>query len=179
MSKLKLFFLALIYSITGFAQDSDSTFYKCATCSNALFLDSEIVREKKQIYIVNFNKTNNPFRNYDKEKDVHCSHCNRHIGYLHEDESLEIIHSNVHKNGKQYDCSFCKKPLLNESDLKKTTPNTYIFNHVNDEDITISNRSYILNNKQLHCSFCYDVIGKSKKKNKLIIFKKNIIKPHP
>lgn len=177
MLKLKLFFLAIIFTALGFAQDS--SYYACNTCSNALFLKSEIISENKQVYIVNFNKADNPFRINNKEKDIHCSHCHSHSGYTQEDGTIKIMHSNVHKNGKSYECGICKKPLLDEKELKETTEDAYIFNNTNDADLTIANRSYILNNKQLHCSFCYDKIGKAKKKDKLKIFKKNVLKPQP
>lgn len=176
---IKLMLISIFFLITniGFAQDS--SYYKCSNCSNPLFTSTEIIKEYQQLYVVNFNKADNPFRIDSKEKDVHCTHCDSHTGYTQENSTIKIMQNNVHKNGETYDCSVCKKPLLNEKDLKETTQNTYIFNNVNDEDITIANRSYILIDNQLYCSFCYDNIGKSKKKNKLKIVKKNVIKPQP
>ncbi|PKP51412.1 MAG: hypothetical protein CVT95_00975 [Bacteroidetes bacterium HGW-Bacteroidetes-12] len=174
---LRIILLFLIFTITTIGTAQDSTYYTCVNCSNGLFVQSEIIKEKKQVYIVNFNKTDNPFRIDNKKKDVHCVHCDNHTGYEEEDGTIKVVHTAVHKNGNSYDCNTCKKPLFDEKDLKENSQNAYIFNRVNNTDVAIANRSYILHEKKLYCSFCYDSIGKSQKKNKLKIFKKNIKKP--
>lgn len=177
MYRILLFSLFFLLKFIGLSQDS--TYYTCTNCSNGLFVQSEIIKEKKQVYIVHFNKADNPFRIDNKEKDVHCTHCDSHTGYVQKDGTIKIKHSNIHKEGNSYNCSICKKPLLDGKNLKETTQDAYIFNNVNDADIVIANRSYILKGNRLYCSFCYDNIGKSKKKNKLKIFKKNVQKPQP
>lgn len=191
MIRILLYFFFFFFLITkvGFAQDStkviqdsnnavqDSAYYSCVNCSNPLFLHAEIIKEKNKLYIVHFNKADNPFRINNKEKEVHCVNCDNHSGFEQEDGTLKIIHSKVYKNGNSYDCSVCKKPLVDAKDLTQETQETYIFKNENHEHVAIANRSYILVDKNLYCSFCYEKIGKSKGKDKLKILKNEVIKP--
>ncbi|NCP44842.1 MAG: hypothetical protein GW818_00005 [Flavobacteriales bacterium] len=177
MIRIVLYISISIITSVVFAQDS--TYYTCSTCSNPLFLSSEIIKERTHVYIVHFNKADNPFRINNKEKEIHCAHCDSHTGFMQEDSTLNIIPSNVHKNGKSYDCNVCKKPLFNTTDLKEERKEAYIFNNVHDEDVIIANRSYVLVDKNLYCSFCYEKLGASKRKNKLKIAKNKVVKPQP
>ncbi len=177
MKKFSLIlFIVSFFSISLYSQNNN--YYECSSCSNPLFLKSEIIKEKKKNYITKFNKETNPAREKNERKDVHCSHCDSHTGYAEKDGEIKILSGSVHQENESYKCTVCKKPILSSKDLKEKFEDVYVFKFINNSDITVVNRSYILSGKKIYCGFCYQHLGKKYKKENLSLIKVKVILPN-